>query len=141
MITTPKKAATIASSKLKENQNQHCPKSKQMQYHQEQEPLLPHYVLNPAPFYHPALQRRPYPHAPALPLHDLGSGPQPLFGWPSVIPRPHSYGQPKYWRYQKPDYRRFCYSVGKAEVSFAALPGGPLYGYPTHMRENPVSRW
>lgn len=45
------------------------------------------------------------------------------------MPRGHSYGQPKYLRYQKPDHRRFCHSVGKAEEPYASLPGGPLWGY------------
>ncbi|KIR37429.1 hypothetical protein I352_00745 [Cryptococcus deuterogattii MMRL2647] len=66
-------------------------------------------------------------------------GPSPLFGWGSVMPRGHSYGQPKYLRYQKPDHRRFCYSVGKAEVPYASLPGGPLWGYPAHMAEQLTS--
>ncbi|KAE8543031.1 hypothetical protein D1P53_000518 [Cryptococcus gattii VGV] len=55
---------------------------------------------------------RPHFLAPAQPLQDLGFGPSPLFGW-----------------------ARLCYSVGKAEVPYASLPGGPLWGYPTHMAE------
>ncbi|OWZ68739.1 hypothetical protein C366_01905 [Cryptococcus neoformans Tu401-1] len=81
---------------------------------------------------------RPHPLAPAQPLQDLRFGPSPLFGWGSVMPHGHSYGQPKYLRYQKPDHRRFCYSVGKAEVPYASLPGGPLWGYPAHMAEQLV---
>lgn len=83
---------------------------------------------------------RPHFLASAQPLQDLGFGPSPLFGWGSVMPRGHSYGQPKYLRYQKPDHRRFCYSVGKAEVPYASLPGGPLWGYPAHMAEQLVRR-
>lgn len=83
---------------------------------------------------------RPHPLAPAKPLQDLGFGPSPLFGWGSVMPQGHSYGQPKYLRYQKPDHRRFCYSVGKAEVPYASLPGGPLWGYAAHMAEQLVRR-
>ncbi|WWC67045.1 uncharacterized protein I206_100952 [Kwoniella pini CBS 10737] len=84
---------------------------------------------------------RPHPFSQAQPLQNLGYGPQPLFGWASVQPLSHSYGQPKNWKQQKPDYRRFCYSVGKAEVPYAALPGGPLHGFPTYMSENVVKRW
>lgn len=73
--------------------------------------------------------QRPHPWAIATPLNNLGHGPTPLFGWPSVTPMPHCYGGPKFPKYVKPDYRRFCYSVGKAEVPFAALPGGPLEGW------------
>jgi hypothetical protein len=72
-------------------------------------------------------------HMPAPVLHNFGYGPTPLFSWESVLPRPHCYGEPPYaWRV-KPDYRRFCYSVGKADVPIAALPGGPLWGYPATM--------
>ncbi len=85
----------------------------------------------------------PCPHytTPAPVLHDFGSRPTPLFGWESVQPLAHGYGQPKYWRYVKPDYRRFCFSVGKASVPYAALPGGPLYGYRTTMSPQLVGRW
>ena len=68
----------------------------------------------------------PYSHTPAAPLHDFGLGPEPLFGWESVIPLVHTYGQPKHWRFTKPDYRRFCYSVGKADVPIARKWAGPL---------------
>jgi hypothetical protein len=85
---------------------------------------------------------RPHPLSQAQPLHDLGFGPTPLFGWASVTPRAHSYGQPKYWKYTRPDYRRFCFSVGKAEVPYASLPGGPLEGFPAHMAPQLVGgRW
>ncbi|ODN97006.1 hypothetical protein I350_07984 [Cryptococcus amylolentus CBS 6273] len=85
---------------------------------------------------------RPHPYTPSQPLQDLGFGPTPLFGWGSVTPLTggHTYGQPKYLRYQKPDHRRFCYSVGKADVPYASLPGGPLWGYPAHMAEQLVRR-
>ena len=71
---------------------------------------------------------RLHPNAPAPVLHHLGRGPEPLFGWDSVMPLNHRYGQPRYIRRQKPDYRRFCFSVGKADVPFAVMPGGPLWG-------------
>ncbi|WVN87393.1 uncharacterized protein L203_102572 [Cryptococcus depauperatus CBS 7841] len=83
---------------------------------------------------------RPHPYTPSYPLHNVGFGPAPLFGWGSVTPQPHTYGVPKYFRYQKPDYRRFCYSVGKAEVPYASLPGGPLFGLPSYMAEQLVRR-
>ncbi|RXK37303.1 hypothetical protein M231_05445 [Tremella mesenterica] len=69
-----------------------------------------------------------YPHyaAPAMPLHNFGMGPEPLFGWESVIPLSHGYGMPKYGKIVKPDYRRFCYSVGKADVPLARRFAGPL---------------
>lgn len=57
------------------------------------------------------------------------------------MPLSHNYGQPKYIRHVKPDYRRFCLSVGKADVPFAALPGGPLQGFPTTMSPQLVGRW
>ena len=82
-----------------------------------------------------------HPWTPARPLHDFGYGPAPLFGWDSAIPLAHGYGQPKYARHVKPDYRRFCFSVGKADVPYAALPGGPLWGYPTTMSPQLVGRW
>lgn len=84
---------------------------------------------------------RPHSHSPAAPLHDIGFGPTPLFGWDSVQSLPHSYGLPQYPKYVKPDYRRFCYSVGKADVPYAALPGGPLYGYPTTLSPQLLGRW
>ena len=71
---------------------------------------------------------RLHPSTPAPVLHNLGRGPEPLFGWESVMPLNHAYGQPKYIKRVKPDYRRFCFSVGKADVPFAAMPGGPLWG-------------
>lgn len=85
----------------------------------------------------------PHPSAamPAAVLHDFGHGPAPLFGWESVTPLTHGYGSPAYARRFKPDYRRYCYSVGKADVPFAALPGGPLWGYPTTMSPQLVGRW
>ncbi|WVQ76435.1 hypothetical protein IAR50_006102 [Cryptococcus sp. DSM 104548] len=86
---------------------------------------------------------RPHPYTPSQPLQDLGFGPTPLFGWGSVtrLMGGHTtYGQPKYLRYQKPDHRLFCYSVGKADVPYASLPGGPLWGYPAHMAEQLVRR-
>ena len=82
-----------------------------------------------------------HPYIPSRPLHDFGRGPTPLFGWDSVIPLAHGYGQPKYVKHVKPDYRRFCFSVGKADVPYAALPGGPLWGYPTTMSPQLVGRW
>ena len=77
---------------------------------------------------------------PAAVLHNFGHGPAPLFGWESVTPLTHGYGSPAYARRFKPDYRRYCYSVGKADVPFAALPGGPLWGYPTTMSPQLVGR-
>lgn len=83
----------------------------------------------PIPMSTTSLHRaRLQPFAPAPVLHDLGRGPEPLFGWESVMPLNHGYGQPKYMKRVKPDYRRFCFSVGKADVPFAAMPGGPLWG-------------
>ena len=79
-------------------------------------------------------------YTPSSFLHDYGYGPSPLFGWESVIPLQHQYGQPGYSRRVKPDYRRFCFSVGKADVPYAALPGGPLWGYPTTMSPQLVGR-
>ncbi|KAK4686109.1 hypothetical protein P7C73_g4028, partial [Tremellales sp. Uapishka_1] len=84
---------------------------------------------------------RAHPYSPAPILHNFGQGPTPLFGWESVMPLNHGYGQPKYYRYWKPDYRRFCYSVGKADVPYAALPGGPMMGFPTVMSSTMVGRW
>jgi hypothetical protein len=98
--------------------------------------LPPQFALPPGPGI-----PRPHPLSQAQPLHDLGFGPTPLFGWASVTPRAHSYGQPKFWRHTKPDYRRYCFSVGKADVPYASLPGGPLEGYPAHMAPQLVGRW
>jgi hypothetical protein len=84
---------------------------------------------------------RPHPSAPAPVLHNFGGGPTPLFGWESVIPLPHTYGGPRYARRVKPDYRRFCFSVGKAEVPYAALPGGPLQGWNSTMSPQLVGSW
>ena len=84
-----------------------------------------------------------HPLAPAPVLHNLGRGPEPLFGWESVMPLNHGYGQPKYIKRVKPDYRRFCFSVGKADVPFAAMPGGPLWGMDVTMAPQTVGghRW
>lgn len=86
---------------------------------------------------------RLHPFAPAPVLHNLGRGPEPLFGWESVMPLNHGYGQPKYIKRVKPDYRRFCFSVGKADVPFAAMPGGPLWGMDVTMAPQMVGghRW
>jgi hypothetical protein len=86
---------------------------------------------------------RLHPFAPAPVLHDLGRGPEPLFGWDSVMPLNHAYGQPKYIKRVKPDYRRFCFSVGKADVPFAAMPGGPLWGMDVTMAPQMIGsrRW
>jgi len=86
---------------------------------------------------------RLHPFAPAQVLHNLGRGPEPLFGWESVMPLNHAYGQPKYIKRVKPDYRRFCFSVGKADVPFAAMPGGPLWGMDVTMAPQMVGghRW
>jgi hypothetical protein len=93
------------------------------------------------PFRQPVYPR-PHPHTPAMPLHDFGYGPSPLFGWPSVMPLHHQYGQPRYYRHIKPDYRRFCYSVGNADVPYGAHRGGPLEGYPTVMAPQLLgNRW
>jgi hypothetical protein len=64
---------------------------------------------------------RPHPLAPAPVLHNFGAGPAPLFGWESVIPLDHTYGSPRYFRRVRPDYRRFCVSVGKAEVPVGVM--------------------
>jgi hypothetical protein len=86
---------------------------------------------------------RLHPFAPAPVLHNLGRGPEPLFGWESVMPLNHAYGQAKYIKRVKPDYRRFCFSVGKADVPFAAMPGGPLWGMDVTMAPQMVGghRW
>lgn len=86
---------------------------------------------------------RLHPFAPAPVFHDLGRGPEPLFGWESIMPLNHAYGQPKYIKRIKPDYRRFCFSVGKADVPFAAMPGGPLWGMDVTMAPQMVGghRW
>ena len=68
---------------------------------------------------------RAHSRTPALALHDFGFGPTPLFGWASVTPHAHEYGQPKYPRFTKYDYRRFCVPVGKAEVPFGRAWGVP----------------
>lgn len=80
---------------------------------------------------------------PAPVLHNLGRGPEPLFGWGSVMPLSHTYGQPRYIRRTKPDYRRLCFSVGKADVPFAAMPGGSLWGMDVTMAPQIVGghRW
>lgn len=94
------------------------------------------------PVYQPH-EPRLHPFAPAPVLHHLGRGPEPLFGWESVMPLNHTYGQPRYLRRTKPDYRRFCFSVGKADVPFAAMPGGPLWGMGMTMAPQMVGshRW
>ena len=86
---------------------------------------------------------RLHPFAPAPVLHNLGRGPEPLFGWESVMSLSHAYGQPKYIKRVKPDYRRFCFSVGKADVPFAAMPGRPLWGMDVTMAPQMVGshRW
>lgn len=86
---------------------------------------------------------RLHPFAPAPVLHHLGRGPEPLFGWDSVMPLNHTYGQTRYIRRTKPDYRRFCFSVGKADVPFEAMPGGPLWGMDVTMAPQMVGshRW
>ena len=86
---------------------------------------------------------RLHPFAPAQVLHNLGRGPESLFGWASVMPLTHAYGQPKYIKRVKPDYRRFCFSVSKADVPFAAMPGGPLWGMDVTMAPQMVGshRW
>ena len=88
-------------------------------------------------------ESRLHPYAPAPVLHHLGRGPEPLFGWDSVMPLNHTYGQPRYMRRTKPDYRRFCFSVGKADVPYAAMPGGPLWGMDVTMAPQMVGghRW
>ena len=102
----------------------------------------PCYAGRPAyPLIPPFGHERPHYSTPAPVLHNFGWGPTPLFGWESVMPLNHSYGQPGYIRRVKPDYRRFCFSVGKADVPYAALPGGPLQGYPTTMAPQLVGRW
>jgi hypothetical protein len=91
----------------------------------------------------PSHEPRLHPFAPAPILHNLGRGPEPRFGWESVMPLNHGYGQPKYIKRVKPDYRRFCFSVGKADVPFAAMPGGPLWGMDVTMAPQMVGshRW
>lgn len=88
-------------------------------------------------------ETRLHPFAPAPVLHNLGRGAEPLFGWESVMPLNHAYGQPRYLKRVKPDYRRFCFSVGKADVPFAAMPGGPLWGMDVTMAPQMVGshRW
>ena len=98
-------------------------------------PPYPNYCHQHAPPY-----SRPHPLAPAAVLQDFGFGPTPLFGWDSVMPLAHGYGQPKYFRRVKPDYRRFCYPVGKADVPYAALPGGPLQGFNSTLSPQLVGR-
>lgn len=95
-------------------------------YHQNyaQMPMPMPMPMMPMAMHEPRL----HPSTPAPVLHNLGRGPEPLFGWESAMPLNHAYGQPKYIKRIKPDYRRFCFSVGKADVPFAAMPGGPLWG-------------
>lgn len=99
-------------------------------------------VSMPMPVHMPH-EPRLNPSAPAPVLHHLGRGPEPLFGWDSVMPLNHTYGQPRYIRRIKPDYRRFCFSVGKADVPFTAMPGGPLWGMDVTMAPQMVGshRW
>jgi hypothetical protein len=44
-----------------------------------------------------------------------------MLGSAAVTPQAHGYGQPKYMKVVKPDYRRFCYSVGKADVPIVSM--------------------
>lgn len=103
---------------------------------------MPMSMPMPIPMHMPH-EPRLNPFAPAPVLHHLGRGPEPLFGWESVMPLNHTYGQPRYMRRTKPDYRRFCFSVGKADVPFAAMPGGPLWGMDVTMAPQMVGghRW
>lgn len=71
---------------------------------------------------------RPHPHSIASPLTHT---PLSTMGIAAVTPQMHGYGQPKYMKYVKPDYRRFCYSVGNADVPIVPMlqqypyyPGG-----------------
>ena len=116
----------------------------------QQLPMLSHHnhAQMPIPMSIPMMsmathEPRLHPFAPAPVLHHLGRGPEPLFGWESVMPLNHAYGQPKYIKRVKPDYRRFCFSVGKADVPFAAMPGGPLWGMDVTMAPQMVGghRW
>ncbi|KAL7423748.1 hypothetical protein Q5752_001331 [Cryptotrichosporon argae] len=72
------------------------------------------------------LPARPHPHTLASPYQDPSL---PL----ALVSLPHTYGAPRYARRVKPDHRRFCFSVGKADVPYASLPGGPLEGMPAWM--------
>ena len=95
----------------------------------------------PMPVSMPLYPQRPHPHSIAGPLTHT---PAPIFGWPSVTPRVHGYGQPKYARFVKPDYRRFCYSVGKADVPyfpFDQYGGSGMYGGTGMGPTGPISGW
>jgi hypothetical protein len=109
------------------------------QHHMQMQMPMPMTPMMPMAMHEPRL----HPFAPAPVLHSLGRGPEPLFGWESVMPLNHAYGQPKYIKRVKPDYRRFCFSVGKADVPFAAMPGGPLWGMDVTMAPQMVGghRW
>ena len=122
------------------------PDRKQLYTRNQNTPLLQPYPSHVAfQAYPPPVwaYSRPRHHfaTPAPVLHNLGYDPTPLFGWGSVTPLTHTYGQPGYGRVQKPDYRRCCFSVGKADVPYAAMPGGPLYGFPTTLSSQLVGRW
>ena len=71
-----------------------------------------------------------------------------------MTPQAHGYGQPKYARLVKPDYRRFCYSVGKADVpmfpvpmtahagsGYPHYPGGTIRGWDAEMSPGLVKRY
>ncbi|GHJ88137.1 hypothetical protein NliqN6_4539 [Naganishia liquefaciens] len=42
-----------------------------------------------------------------------------------ILPAPGQYGAPKYMKFTKRDYRRDCYSVGNADVPYAAVQMQP----------------
>jgi hypothetical protein len=117
----------------------HLPPPQHMPFQQNHMQMQMPMPMVPMAMHEPRL----HPFAPAPVLHNLGRGPEPLFGWASVMPLNHAYGQPKYIKRVKPDYRRFCFSVGKADVPFAAMPGGPLWGMDVTMAPQMVGghRW
>jgi len=119
----------------------HLPQQQSIPFHQNhiQKQMPIPMPMMPMAMHEPRL----HPFAPAPVLRNLGRGPEPLFGWESVMPLNHAYGQPKYIKRVKPDYRRFCFSVGKADVPFAAMPGGPLWGMDVTMAPQMVGghRW
>jgi hypothetical protein len=117
----------------------HLPQQQPMPFQQNQMQMQMPMPMMPMAMH----ETRLHPFAPAPVLHNLGRGPEPLFGWESVMPLNHAYGQPKYIKRVKPDYRRFCFSVGKADVPFAAMPGGPLWGMDVTMAPQMVGghRW
>jgi len=157
---------TSSTSRITAKQKDRLPKSiLRSSGHVPQDQLVPTSMPHPHPLHFPQQQPMPFqqnhmqtqmptpismmpmamhgprlhPFAPAPVLHNLGRGPEPLFGWESVMPLNHAYGQPKYIKRVKPDYRRFCFSVGRADVPFAAMPGGPLWGMDVTMAPQMVS--